>query len=261
MSTSVSGSSSSASSSSSARQDPPEVDGYRAIFGKDKKPVPKWVPIALLAFSTVAMSVPIVMLRRHRAATLGKALAEAPPPPTRRSTSAGIPIANPNATSLPPQAKLADASSSSTKPEDNFNGALHCAKAFGIATLLVGVGATTTIWGVRRYMGVETTQEFADRMRLAILSRMPQLSARIHRPPAPEDEESSSLSESHIEAASTPATSITLSESEVEGWTWPAAEQRLREAFDKDGFSGWAAAALRELEAEGRLERTKRGHV
>ena len=99
------------------------------------------------------------MLRRHRAATLGKTLAEAPPPPTRRSASRGIPIANPNATSLPPsQSSLPNASSaaSTAKSGDDFNGALHCAKAFGIATLLVGVGATTTIWGVKRYMGVET---------------------------------------------------------------------------------------------------------
>ncbi|EIW51568.1 uncharacterized protein TRAVEDRAFT_67632 [Trametes versicolor FP-101664 SS1] len=238
----------------------PESDGYRAIFGKDKKPIPRWVPIALLAFSTVAMSVPILMLRRSRAATLGKALAEAPPPPTRRSTSAGIPIVNPNATSLPlsiARPRSLPSTTGAAKPEDDFNGALHCAKAFGLATLLVGTGALTTVWGIRTYMGVETTQEFADRMRLAILSRMPQLSSRIHRLPEVEDDVSSLPGES----SEAPAMSITLSPSEVEGWNWPAAEQRLREAFDKDGFSGWAAAALRELEAEGRRERTKRGHV
>ncbi|KAJ8481265.1 hypothetical protein ONZ51_g6101 [Trametes cubensis] len=253
------------SSLSSAKKEPeqPELGGYKSIFGADRnKPVPKWVPIALLAFSTAAMTVPIWMLRRHRAATLGKTLAEAPPPPTRRSASRGIPIANPNATSLlPSQASLPNASSaaSSAKSGDDFNGALHCAKAFSIATLLVGVGATTTIWGVKRYMGVETTQEFADRMRSAILDRMPLLSARIHRTPAPEDEAIIDMSEpdsSDIVPSPPP-----LSPAEVEGWTWSAAEQRLKEAFDKDGFSGWAAAALRELEAEGRLERAKRGHA
>ncbi|KAH9848974.1 hypothetical protein C2E23DRAFT_403601 [Lenzites betulinus] len=253
--------SSSAASSSrpTSRDDTSQTDGYRAFFGKDSKPVPKWVPIALLAFSTAAMAVPIVMLRRHRAATLGKALAEAPPPPTRRSSSTGMPIINPNATFLPSsQSSLPSAASGASAAEDGFNGALHCAKAFGIATLLVGVGATTTIWGVRTYMGVETTQEFADRMRLAILSRMPSLSARIHRPPAPEDDDPTALSEKPAEA---PSISISLSQSEVEDWTWPAAEKRLRDAFEKDGFSGWAAALLGELEAEGRLERTKRGHV
>ncbi|KAI0824954.1 hypothetical protein BC628DRAFT_1419693 [Trametes gibbosa] len=236
-----------------------DTDGYRAFFGKDKKPIPKWVPIALLAFSTAAMAVPVLMLRRHRAATLGKALAEAPPPPTRRSSSTGVPIASPNATFLPvSQSSLPASASGPSRAEDGFNGALHCAKAFGIATILVGLGATTTIWGVRRFMGVETTQEFADRMRSAILSRMPSLSARIHRPPAPEDDQTLALSEALTEA---PSISTTLSSSEVQEWTWPAAEQRLRDAFEKDGFSGWATALLRELEAEGRLERTKRGHV
>ncbi|KAI0327620.1 hypothetical protein GY45DRAFT_1327392 [Cubamyces sp. BRFM 1775] len=255
------------SSSSSARKEheQPEIGGYRAIFGGDRnKPVPKWVPVALLAFSTVAMTVPIWMLRRHRATTLGKTLAKAPPPPTRRSASKGIPIANPNATSLPPsQSSLPSTSpaAESAKAGDDFNGALHCAKAFSIATLLVGVGAATTVWGVKRYMGVETTQEFADRMRSAILDRMPLLSARIHRPPAPEDESTIDMSASPSDSSDIVLSSSPLSPAEVEGWTWSAAEQRLKEAFDKDGFSGWAAAALRELEAEGRLERAKRGHA
>ncbi|KAI0826997.1 hypothetical protein BC628DRAFT_1418603 [Trametes gibbosa] len=263
-----------------------DTEGYRAFFGKDKKPVPKWVPVALLAFSTAAMAVPVLMLRRHRAATLGKALAEAPPPPTRRSSSTGIPISSPNATFLPASQSSLPASAASRPPraEDGFNGAWHCAKAFGIATLLVGAGATTTVWGVRRYMGVETvraptppppgglrdaiqtltpsplkkTQEFADRTRAAVLSRMPSLSARIYRPAAPEDDGPSAAGGARTEAS---PGSIALSPSEVQEWTWPAAEQRLRDAFEKDGFSGWAAALLRELEAEGRLERTKRGHV
>ena len=46
-------------------------------------------------------------------------------------------------------------------------------------------------------------------------------------------------------------------EDDVE-WDWSAAEDRLRNAFDRDGFSGWAEAAMRELEAEGALERAKR---
>ncbi|KAL7283902.1 hypothetical protein ACG7TL_001174 [Trametes sanguinea] len=260
MSAATSNDASSSASTTSTRKDP-ELGGYRAIFGGDhKKPVPKWVPIALLAFSTVAMTFPIVMLRRHRAATLGKALEQAPPPPTRRSASMGVPIANPTSTSLPPSQSYAASSPStaSSKAEDNFNGALHCAKAFGIATLLVGVGATTTVWGVRHYMGVETTQEFADRMRKAILRRMPGLSARIHRAPEPEDGADIIMNEPLQDAA---PSSMPLTPVELEQWTWTAAERRLKEAFEKDGFSGWAAAALRELEAEGHLERTKRGHV
>ncbi|KAI0363434.1 hypothetical protein BV20DRAFT_1058057 [Pilatotrama ljubarskyi] len=230
---------------------------------RNKKPVPKWLPVALLAFSTAAMVVPVVLLRRHRAAALGKQLKEAPPPPTRRSTSSGVAMANPNSTSMwssgsqlpPPSTSRA----TSAKAEDSFNGALHCAKAFGIATCIVGVGAVSTVWGIRTYMGVETTQEFADRMRSAILTRMPVLSARIHRPPAPEED----VPVAPMEAApaAVPSEPFTLSPPEDEEWSWPAAERRLKDAFEKEGFSGWAAAALRELEAEGRLERTKRGHV
>ncbi|KAI0674699.1 hypothetical protein C8Q78DRAFT_1076302 [Trametes maxima] len=249
---------SSSSSTTPTRKDDSELGGYRAIFGKDGKPVPKWLPVVLLAFSTVAMSVPIIMLRRHRAANLGKALADAPPPPTRRSTSTGIPIANtktPTPLSRPPSPRSTVPRDTASVDVEAVNGPLHGAKAFGIATLLVGLGASTTIWGVKRYMGVETTQEFADRMRLAILNHMPMLSSRIHRPPAPEDDDSS------VSSAASSDTLLSLSEADVEGWTWTAAEQRLREAFDKDGFSGWAAAALRELEAEGQLERSKRGHV
>ncbi|KAI8971316.1 hypothetical protein BD414DRAFT_500920 [Trametes punicea] len=250
------------SSSARANANASELGGYRAIFGRDsnKKPVPKWVPVALLAFSTAALTVPIIMLRRHRAATLGKALAQAPPPPTRRSASAGVPIVNSNSTPLPPsQLRMSQSASRGTaEPEDNFNGALHCAKAFGIATLLVGVGATATVWGIRRYMGVETTQEFADRMRLAILKRMPVLSARIHRPPNPEDGAASVPIEPVADQALSPPP---IPQEDLEEWTWPAAERRLKEAFERDGFSGWAAAVLRELEAEGRLERAKRGHI
>jgi len=44
-------------------------------------------------------------------------------------------------------------------------------------------------------------------------------------------------------------------------WKWEDAENRLRAAYDNDGFSGWAEAALKELEAEGELERLKREHL
>ena len=44
-------------------------------------------------------------------------------------------------------------------------------------------------------------------------------------------------------------------------WTWQDAERRLTAAFEKNGFSGWAAAAARELEAEGQVERLKRKHT
>ena len=80
---------------------------------------------------------------------------------------------------------------------------------------------------------------------------MPILSSRIHRQPETEDGDS-------LLPPDLPPLSVADAADE---WTWPAAEKRLREAFDKDGFYGWAAAAMQELEAEGRIERAKRGHV
>ena len=41
-------------------------------------------------------------------------------------------------------------------------------------------------------------------------------------------------------------------------WTWEDAEVRLKAAYEKKGFSGWAEAALKEVEAEGEQERLKR---
>ena len=44
-------------------------------------------------------------------------------------------------------------------------------------------------------------------------------------------------------------------------WTFEDAERRLRAAFDRNGISGWAEAALNELEAEAEMERLKRERV
>jgi hypothetical protein len=41
-------------------------------------------------------------------------------------------------------------------------------------------------------------------------------------------------------------------------WTWEDAEMRLKAAYEKNGFSGWAEAALKEVEAEGEQERLRR---
>lgn len=89
-------------------------------------------------------------------------------------------------------------------------------------------------------------QEFGARMRAAVLQRMPVLSARIHRPPDPETD------------GAAPEPPVPAAGAE---WSWPAAEERLRDAFERGGFGGWAYAAMLELEAEGRAERTKRGHA
>jgi len=139
---------------------------------------------------------------------------------------------------------------------DNFNGAVYCAKAFGLATLLVGAGAGTIIWGVRTTLGVNTTEEFAERMRSFMVTKMPILSSRIHRRPEVTDGPSGEDSPSVLSTQPR----IEVHESALE-WSWQDAQQRLSDAYEKDGFSGWAEAAMRELEAEAHAERAKRGHV
>ncbi|CAL1708414.1 unnamed protein product [Somion occarium] len=213
----------------------------------EKKSVPKWVPISLLALTTAALAVPIVLLRRQRASVLTKTLeSSAPPPPRRTALSTSITATSLSTRSAPPPRRVTNEPPSA---EDGFNAALYTAKAFGLATLLVTVGATTAIIGVKSSMGVRDTQEFADRMRSAVERYMPMLSSRIHRPPAPEEhgEDAPPLDPPHL----------IVHEGESE-WTWPAAQARLENAFERDGFSGWAEAALKELEAEGAVKRSKR---
>lgn len=100
------------------------------------------------------------------------------------------------------------------------------------------------------------TEEFASRMRSLVLTHMPELMARLHRAPTNDDHIATILN-----SPSGPDAKIVINEVTHETeWNWPDAEQRLTSAFDHGGFSGWAEAVLLELEAEGKLERRKRGH-
>ena len=92
-------------------------------------------------------------------------------------------------------------------------------------------------------------------MRAFVLVRMPRLSQRIHRAPVPGDDDDDQATGTL--SAGLPGTDVEVTGAE---WNWPDAEKRLTVAFEQGGFSGWAAAALHELEAEGEIERKKRGH-
>ena len=81
------------------------------------------------------------------------------------------------------------------------------------------------------------------------MEKIPMLSSRIHRPPESEDD-----------GEAGPQIQTALNGIDP-AWKWEDAERRLRAVYDKDGFSGWAEAALRELEAEGELERLRREHL
>lgn len=93
-------------------------------------------------------------------------------------------------------------------------------------------------------------------MRSYAVRVMPMLSERLHRPsevegdtiPLPKD------------PSYTPHVHITNGEHVTE-WSWSDAERRLKMAYEKDGFSGWAQAALEELEAERIAEKNKRDRL
>lgn len=226
------------------------------------QPIPRWVPVSLLALTTAALVVPVALLKRHRANVLGKALHDTAPPPRRTASTGGNAVAPTSAplASAPGSARTASKPLSTptpkARPEDDFNFALYGAKAFGYATLIVTASAAVTVWGVKTYMGVRDTQEFAERMRVLVRTKLPVLSSRIHRPPADEDHTATIRNDpAHVEAPE-----ITLDSNAHADWAWPDAEKRLSAAYERDGFSGWAQAALQELEAEGRAERRRRGH-
>ena len=80
---------------------------------------------------------------------------------------------------------------------------------------------------------------------------MPFLSSRIHRSPDLENSE---------DDPNAPQLHVNQESGAVE-WSWPDAEHRLKAAYEEGGIMGWAEAALRELEAEGEMERSKRGHA
>ncbi|KAJ4490827.1 hypothetical protein J3R30DRAFT_3425530 [Lentinula aciculospora] len=122
--------------------------------------------------------------------------------------------------------------------KSEFNPALYTIGAFGIATLLVSVGAVASIWTVKTAMGVENTKEFARKMRRLVLLHMPILSVRIHR--ALENDEDDGGRENTAD------------------WNWEDGERRLKDAFEKDGIVAWAEVVLKEIQAEERLERLRR---
>lgn len=142
---------------------------------KAKQPVPKWVPVVLvclldpnppesishlfllqLGISTVALSVPIVFLRRQRAAhALSKTLPprrRAGPSPTPRASSTTVASVAPRVEPVQVP-KITKAEEAFADP--GFNGALYSAKAFGIATTFVAIGAFVGVWAVQTLFGVQ----------------------------------------------------------------------------------------------------------
>jgi len=129
----------------------------------------------------------------------------------------------------------------------NQSTAFLAAKAFLIATGLVAIGGITFAWAVKTTLGVENAQEFGQKMRSIFHTTVPGLRSRLYRPPETDDERY------EIQAQGVPFHSTVRGD-----WNWKEAEERLKKAYEEGGIAAWAQIALRELEAEVEVERTKR---
>ncbi|KAG2063357.1 hypothetical protein BDR04DRAFT_1192655 [Suillus decipiens] len=142
--------------------DDAKEDGFGAsIFGTNHQ-VPKWVPVTLLAFSSVALVVPIVMLRWPRTINLASSPIRSRPAP--QTVPKEVPVHS-SPLKMPPS------------NEDNggqfFNAPLYTLKALGIATALVTLGATASIWRVMKALNARDTNEVAERLRHVVLTKLP----------------------------------------------------------------------------------------
>ncbi|KAG2062918.1 hypothetical protein BDR04DRAFT_940126, partial [Suillus decipiens] len=134
--------------------------------------VQKWVPVTLLAFSSAALVVPMVILRRYRRSVIPHNFQEAAPPPRRGQGPSTLLASSPIRSRPAPQ----------TNDEQFFNGPLYTLKALSIATPLVTLGATASIWGIMTALNARDTHDFAERLCHAMLTKLPILSHRIYRP-------------------------------------------------------------------------------
>jgi len=98
---------------------------------------------------------------------------------------------------------------------------------------------------ISRLTSLFQAQEFGEKMRKTFWSALPtNLLSSIYRPPATDEERHDVYDAAAFDAD--------------EGWTWVEAEKRLMRAYDEGGFPLWARTAMREIEAEVRVERVRR---
>ncbi|KAF7367505.1 hypothetical protein MSAN_00813400 [Mycena sanguinolenta] len=229
----------------------------------------KWIPITALAAGTVLIAAPLVFLwgiRKHQRSSLNPMKVA---PPRRLGSSASPALATSTlasrltfsasepslqAETLPPtsQAYGSDWDDDNwgvppqpPDPNDNFNVGLYLFKALGTATLIVSSVAFVGIWGLRRYLDVDNVDDFALKMRLVIINKMPLLASRMRNALGAQPE---LVSDSRIDEKPPPE----------QRWNWDEAQERLSNAFDKGGLSAWAEVAAREVEQEAKLELEER---
>ncbi|KAF8654887.1 hypothetical protein AX16_003316 [Volvariella volvacea WC 439] len=227
---------------------------------REKKSLPKWTAFALIGGSAVALGLPLFFLRRRQRSMLEHALKNTQAPPRRTGSPTTARYAP---TQAPKPAPAPTVSQSGTVKESSdadlslpgigemfgamskmsYSTAMLGAKAFGIATCIVGVSAFITVVTVKTVMGIETAHEFGERMRQALWSTFPGLTSVIHRPSETEEER---ISASVIHPA------------EIGAWKREESEERLRQAFEKGGLPAWGEAAMKEVEIEAHIEREGR---
>jgi hypothetical protein len=110
-----------------------------------------------LAVTTAALVVPIIQIKKQRAKTLSNALLTSTAPP-RRAGHAPAQFLQLRYRSEPALTPKHIPASEGTA--GSFNATLYALKAFGIATMIVGVSSTATVWGVTTIMGVKTVRLF-----------------------------------------------------------------------------------------------------
>ncbi|KAF8967378.1 hypothetical protein BDZ97DRAFT_1609186, partial [Flammula alnicola] len=226
--------------------------------------IPLWVPISAFIGTSLALAIPLLMIRRQRGSITRLSLKDSVAPPPRRgvsgsaaplrpvSSSTSSSVAEPVISSLRSESDSAGVGEMmSALSRMNASSALMAAKAFGIATALVAVGGLGLTWAAKTALGVQDAREFGQKMRYMLWKSVPSLTSRIHRPPETDEERQ----QVHRVA---PFGVEGLGEEQEEQWNWEQAEKRLMKAYEEGGFPLWAQTALREVEAEVRVERAKR---
>ncbi|KAF8177199.1 hypothetical protein BJ912DRAFT_930413 [Pholiota molesta] len=245
--------------------------------------VPLWIPISAFVGTSLALALPLFLLRRRGTSRLALSSRTAAPPPRRAHAGATVPPSSPSSSGAA-SSTAADGGATSLRAEIetpsagelmsalarvNADSGLLAAKAFGLATALVLAGGAGAAWAVRATMDVHDV----IRTGLGALTLTPALlgagvrredarrdgarraeSGRAH--PAPPAADETPL---HTPApGSSSSSSSEAAAAEAEAWSWEHSQRRLQRAYEDGGFALWAQVALREMELEAGVEREKR---
>ncbi|GJJ15240.1 hypothetical protein Clacol_009516 [Clathrus columnatus] len=149
-----------------------------------RKP-PAIVSYGLLTLGGLAVIAPVLLLYRANPNRIGiRKLRKTSPPPIRQTVASveNVDTVKLGDISFRPQLipRVHDEDEIISNPGQG-PGPLHALKAFGIATCIVGATALASIAGIRTYLGIQTTDQFAQLMRQQLATIAPSLLSKIHR--------------------------------------------------------------------------------